>query len=629
MAVVSLAPVAIQQFFNNLGLPNAGGTLLTQVASVNYPTYQDSAGTIPLPNPIPLNSRGEISNAAGVSCQLFLVQGVTYTFTLFDALGNQLDTAPYVVSIPASAASLAFTPPGLGAVTTTVGAKIQQIVSVFDFYTAAQIADVQAGTATLDTATAIAATYNATPGGAGVIGNGGNVFYPQGTHLVTGAVNIQRHNMTSWGCGRGTIIMTNSATADVFLMGDGVNTFAGNQFIDMRVESTVTKSAGYAWNCQFQTNIKFYRCWAGTLDSYVANGSVARLFNGVYFNKFTEAVWEGGEITCSNNGMVIQGNLAGTFGAELSVGGGLRMAYATGKGIWIGGGAGGVHLGRIDISFCGYGVYIDDTLTPTTANREIFLDAGCTIDSNTNWGINMESNACSLFQMSAGAWCAGNGTGGAGRGGMRVAPTTGVTPELHIIGSKFYSNNYDNLQLSVGNLTLTGCVIRNAGGGLAGGGHGLLIAGPAVTPAQVIGNYFHNNGNATRGRDISITSGAQDNFLFEGNVFQTWGEIATSPAINNPAGLGPTKIISNNIGYVTENSGTGNILNGAATVVINHGLAGTPGSVSAWFASNPVANAQLFIAPSNFTATQFTVNSTQLAGAPGMAVGWRASLGTQ
>ena len=98
MTTVSIAPNPILQFFNNNGAPNAGGSVLTQVGGVNYPTYQDSAGTIPLPNPIPLNSRGEISNASGVSCQLFLVSGMTYFFTLYDVNGNQLNQATYVNS---------------------------------------------------------------------------------------------------------------------------------------------------------------------------------------------------------------------------------------------------------------------------------------------------------------------------------------------------------------------------------------------------------------------------------------------------------------------------------------------------------------------------------------------------
>lgn len=93
---VAPAPALILQFLNNAGVPNVGGSLLTQVGSVNYPTFQDAAGTTPLPNPIPLNSRGEISNSSGISSQLFLALGVTYVFTLMDAHGNMIWTAENV-----------------------------------------------------------------------------------------------------------------------------------------------------------------------------------------------------------------------------------------------------------------------------------------------------------------------------------------------------------------------------------------------------------------------------------------------------------------------------------------------------------------------------------------------------
>lgn len=95
---VAISPLAIQQFFDNQGNPNVNGTLLTQVGGVNYPTYQDHAGTTPLPNPIPLNSRGEVSNAAGASCQMFLESGVSYTFSLYDKNGNLLNQSNYVVA---------------------------------------------------------------------------------------------------------------------------------------------------------------------------------------------------------------------------------------------------------------------------------------------------------------------------------------------------------------------------------------------------------------------------------------------------------------------------------------------------------------------------------------------------
>jgi len=103
MTTVSLCSVPTLQFFDNRGVPAAGGSVLTQVGGVNYPTYQDSGGATALPNPIPLNARGEISNATGATCQLFLVTGQTYTFTVYDANSNQLDSFAYMVAAATSA----------------------------------------------------------------------------------------------------------------------------------------------------------------------------------------------------------------------------------------------------------------------------------------------------------------------------------------------------------------------------------------------------------------------------------------------------------------------------------------------------------------------------------------------
>lgn len=102
-ASVSPSLPAVLQFFNNAGQPNVGGSILTQIGGVNAATYQDSGGTTALPNPIPLNSRGEISDAGGVSRQLFLVKGSVYVFTLYDAAGNQINQFPYMVSGSTSA----------------------------------------------------------------------------------------------------------------------------------------------------------------------------------------------------------------------------------------------------------------------------------------------------------------------------------------------------------------------------------------------------------------------------------------------------------------------------------------------------------------------------------------------
>ena len=114
-----IASPPILQFTLNNGLLAVNGSILTQVGGVNAATYADSGLTTPLPNPIPLNSRGEVSDAAGNSKQLFLTPNTVYTFTLFDGpngTGNQIWQATYVNGVQISGETTA---PLLAVVTDT------------------------------------------------------------------------------------------------------------------------------------------------------------------------------------------------------------------------------------------------------------------------------------------------------------------------------------------------------------------------------------------------------------------------------------------------------------------------------------------------------------------------------
>lgn len=68
-----------------------------------------------------------------------------------------------------------YQPAGTGTVVTTVQSKLRETVSVFDFMTAAQIADVLAGTASIDVTTSIQAALNA----------GKRVILPNGIYKIT------------------------------------------------------------------------------------------------------------------------------------------------------------------------------------------------------------------------------------------------------------------------------------------------------------------------------------------------------------------------------------------------------------------------------------------------------------
>jgi len=105
---------------------------------------------------------------------------VTWTGTTVAASSSmQFIKNSFVSSSAPLAANVSYTPNGAGAVVTNVQAKLRETVSVFDFMTAAQIADVQANTALVDVTTAV------TNGDTAATAAGKQLFFPAGTYLTT------------------------------------------------------------------------------------------------------------------------------------------------------------------------------------------------------------------------------------------------------------------------------------------------------------------------------------------------------------------------------------------------------------------------------------------------------------
>lgn len=97
-------------------------------------------------------------------------------------------------SAPAGASQIGFVASGTGATSNTVQAKLSQTVSVFDFMTSAQIADVQAGTALLDTLSAFNAAIASIPNNASSspYSGGGTILVPEGIYYLSGQLNISK-----------------------------------------------------------------------------------------------------------------------------------------------------------------------------------------------------------------------------------------------------------------------------------------------------------------------------------------------------------------------------------------------------------------------------------------------------
>jgi len=206
MATVVFSPIANgQQFFGGFtagsfpNVPLAGGLLWVYAAGTTTPvtTYTSSAGSSTNTNPIVLQSDGR------PPFEIWWAPGASYKLVLQDPLGNNIPNGTYdnipgindgtlagYVTTAALAAGngatlVGYTPPGTGAVATTVAAELTfGMKSVFDFMTAAQISDVQARTLTQDVTAAVQAGITFCQG------TGKILVCPAGAYKLTNQINV-------------------------------------------------------------------------------------------------------------------------------------------------------------------------------------------------------------------------------------------------------------------------------------------------------------------------------------------------------------------------------------------------------------------------------------------------------
>ena len=133
---VYLSPVggAAAQFFDNNGVPLAGGKLYTYVAGTTTPqaTYTSSSGVTFHSNPIILDSAGRVPSGG----EIWLTNDALYKFILktsTDVLLATWNNIPGINDNADNAAYITYDPPFTGGVQTTVAAKLAQTISVTDF----------------------------------------------------------------------------------------------------------------------------------------------------------------------------------------------------------------------------------------------------------------------------------------------------------------------------------------------------------------------------------------------------------------------------------------------------------------------------------------------------------------
>lgn len=503
--------------------------------------------------------------------------------------------------------------PLTGSVVRDIEGRLRDSVSLLDFIPKAEHAAIRAYTSTYDCSLATTTA----------LATGAVVRAPLGKYCLGSAVTCSTNNAGLVGDGRGTIFVPTYSSGDVFTLGDGTAELSGWYAERFRIAPSGVMSGGIAFNCRKITDSEFRDVRVGSIDDYVANGA-ARLYHGYYFDRFSQCLVSGGEIVVLQDAVRCRGNSDQSFGAELRIGGEGMRIYKGACGIRLGGGAGGVHVGDVDISEATMGIVCDNTLQSGAWNRELFLHPGCTIDLTTQYGLNIEANGL-VYLEAVGLWVSGCGTAGAYEG-IRIAPKSvggDQTIEAKFIGAQVKANKGHGLAISAGWLQVSGGDFQNNGSGAADK-HGIFVAGGAdISFAQIVGAAVFGNGHSGgTGYGIKLSS-ALTAVNVQGCTFfsNQQGPLSSDTTINNS-----TIVVRNNTGCVCESSGYATMLNGNSSVTIAHGLYATPNRLNALFASAPPSGAQLYVAPSEADATNFIVRSTA-AMTGDTAIFWEAGRG--
>lgn len=282
---VNLSPFAGAgwQFFNNDGVVLSGGKIYTYAAGTSTPatSYTTSVGNIANSNPIILDASGRTTN------EVWLTNGSAYKFVLKDAsdvligtydnisgindFSNLLPELANTSDITLGDALIGFKQANssgflTGAVGKTVHQKLTDFVSIFDFLTTAQINDVQTNAGLIDVTTAVQNALN----------NGGNIYFPDGTYVISSTLDVQSNTYLDFGsatisydCGTDALFNVDTkqsitfkggrfygGTAEAWLDCYGSSETGGTYSRQIRIEGVWLETDKTVWACKFSNSAR-------------------------------------------------------------------------------------------------------------------------------------------------------------------------------------------------------------------------------------------------------------------------------------------------------------------------------------------------------------------------------------
>lgn len=282
---------------------------------------------------------------------------------------------------------------------------------------------------------------------AAILANPGKLLsLPAGDYTHSAPIQLLGHNTVLKGVGRGTRLISTSATANCVEIGSGVNAIENAQLRDLVIWTSVTKTAGWAILARKCYTPIIYNVDMGNDVLVSPEGANNRLYHGIWFDKFFNPLLWGGQIFCQKTQVKFNGNDDGSFGQEAWISGNIKMRFGEVH-IHVAGGTGGINLGRMDAAEAIKGLLINQD-EATAVNREVKQHPDCTIDSCRDVGIEIDQPTASSAQFILKGWTASTGRLVPGAGiGVDVKNANGARVLVH---GKVYNH------------TASGLVIRDA-----------------------------------------------------------------------------------------------------------------------------------------------------------------------
>jgi hypothetical protein len=192
------------------------------------------------------------------------------------------NTGTPMVFTPTAAAS-PYTPPGTGAVATTVAAKLAQVVSVFDFMTAAQQNNVILNIGSIDCAAAVQAAV--------VAAAGQLLLVPGGKYLINSQINVLQALQIMGVRGHSTFVL-GTQNQNGFVIGDGTlptRTAVYGTYIEGLVFNPSQTVAAFTSGSCIYRNYTAYT-FVRDVTFYGSNGTANILWEGI--RNFQTLEWE-------------------------------------------------------------------------------------------------------------------------------------------------------------------------------------------------------------------------------------------------------------------------------------------------------------------------------------------------